>query len=246
MNRPNATPDGSIRASGSTCPSVGIALAIGSSWSEPSRRAHESWRTVHSCGRTSCRRTVRHEPRTLTPRGLRQRDTREHPPESLQCNNIQCSVSYLIPMEDAMPRIEITKSLSASVEHVWRAIATPASWENWFMVHASWPEQPPASLSDGAIFVEKIAMMGMTDKVEWEVTEYAELQRLSMSGKSRTGVQVQFSFIITPADEGCRLSVIGNFEDPVLKGPLGKMIERNVGKQVDRSFEQLETLTAAA
>lgn len=144
-----------------------------------------------------------------------------------------------------MPRIETTRSMTASAEQVWSAIATPSSWEDWFMIHASWPDAPPAALTNGASFAEKIAMMGMTDRVEWEVTEHKDQRKLAMAGRSRTGVKVQFEFLIAPADTGCCLSVIGDFDDPVLKGPLGKMIERNVGKQVDKSFEKLETLTAA-
>ena len=51
--------------------------------------------------------------------------------------------------------------------------------------------------------------------------------------------------IVEPAESGSKFSVIGDFEGALIKGALGKAVEKDFGKQLDKSVEQLDALAAA-
>jgi uncharacterized protein YndB with AHSA1/START domain len=144
-----------------------------------------------------------------------------------------------------MGHVEATKTLTASPDAVWAVIADPQTWQKWFTVHTGWLEEPPATLSEGGRLVEKIEMLGMANKIEWNVEEYQDGKKLAMSGTGMAGVKVGFAFIVEPSGEGTQFSVIGDFEGALIKGALGKAVEKGFGKQLDKSVEQLDALAAA-
>lgn len=144
-----------------------------------------------------------------------------------------------------MGHVEATKTLTANPDAVWAVIADPQTWEKWFTVHTGWLEEPPASLSEGGRLVEKIEMLGMANKIEWNIVEYEDGKKLTMSGAGMAGVKVGFSFIVEPAGDGTQFSVMGDFEGALIKGALGKAVEKGFGKQLDKSVEQLDALAAA-
>lgn len=144
-----------------------------------------------------------------------------------------------------MGHVEATKNLSASPEALWTVIADPQTWEKWFTVHAGWLKEPPATLSEGAKLVEKIEMLGMANKLEWDIVAYEKGKKLTMAGTGMAGVKVEFSFIVEPAESGSQFSVVGDFEGALIKGALGKAVEKGFGKQLDKSVEQLDELAAA-
>jgi carbon monoxide dehydrogenase subunit G len=144
-----------------------------------------------------------------------------------------------------MGHVEATKTLTAKPDAVWAVIADPQTWEKWFTVHTGWLEDPPASLSEGGRLVEKIEMLGMANKIEWNIVDYEDGKKLTMSGTGMAGVKVEFSFIVEPAGDGTQFSVVGDFEGALIKGALGKAVEKGFGTQLDKSVEQLDALAAA-
>jgi carbon monoxide dehydrogenase subunit G len=144
-----------------------------------------------------------------------------------------------------MGHVEATKTLTSSPDAVWAVIADPQTWEKWFTVHTGWLEEPPAALSEGVRLVEKIEMLGMANKLEWNVVEYDDGKKITMAGTGMAGVKVEFSFIVEPAEAGTQFSVVGDFEGALIKGALGKAVEKGFGKQLDKSVEQLDNLAIA-
>jgi len=144
-----------------------------------------------------------------------------------------------------MGHVEATKTLTAKPDAVWAVIADPQTWEKWFTVHTGWLEDPPASLSEGGRLVEKIEMLGMANKIEWNIVDYEDGKKLTMSGTGMAGVKVEFSFIVEHAGDGTQFSVVGDFEGALIKGALGKAVEKGFGTQLDKSVEQLDALAAA-
>lgn len=144
-----------------------------------------------------------------------------------------------------MGHVESTKVLTATPDAVWKVVSDPQTWEKWFTVHAGWLQEAPATLTVGTKLVEKIVMLGMANKLEWEITELEEGKKLTMAGTGMAGVKVSFSFIAEPAEAGTTFSVIGDFEGALIKGALGKAVEKDFGKQLDKSVAQLDALAAA-
>jgi uncharacterized protein YndB with AHSA1/START domain len=145
-----------------------------------------------------------------------------------------------------MGHIEATRELTASPEALWATVADLANWDKWFTVHEKWLEAPPAALSEGAKLTAKIVMLGMANKIEWTVESVDAPNGLALAGTGMAGVKAKFTFTIEPAGAGSKFTVSGDFEGALIKGALGKAVEKDGIKQLDKSLDQLDALAAAS
>lgn len=141
-----------------------------------------------------------------------------------------------------MGHVEAVKDLTATPESVWAVISDPQTWDKWFTIHDGWLAEPPATIALGSKLVEKIVMLGMANKLEWDITAFDVPSKITLAGTGMAGVKVEFSFLVEPAESGSKFSVIGDFEGALIKGALGKAVEKDFGKQLDKSVEQLDSL----
>ncbi len=145
-----------------------------------------------------------------------------------------------------MGHIEAERELPAPVDSVWAIVSDPSTWADWFTIHEKWLQDPPATLTPGAQLVAKIVMLGMANKIEWTVENVDAPRQLTMSGTGMAGVRCSFTFILEPAgDNAARFTLTGDFEGALIKGALGKAVEKDGGKQLDRTLAQLTELAAA-
>ncbi|WP_405485174.1 SRPBCC family protein [Nocardia sp. NBC_00511] len=145
-----------------------------------------------------------------------------------------------------MGHVEATKELAATPAAVWSVISDPQTWDKWFTIHDGWLEEPPATLSLGTKLVEKIVMLGMANKLEWNIVAFDEQSKITLAGTGMAGVKVEFSFLVESAAAGSKFSVLGDFEGALIKGALGKAVEKDFGKQLDKSVAQLDALAVGA
>ncbi|WP_446221990.1 type II toxin-antitoxin system Rv0910 family toxin [Nocardia sp. IBHARD005] len=145
-----------------------------------------------------------------------------------------------------MGHIEASATLSADPEALWAVVSDPQTWDQWFSIHERWIDEPPAVLAPGAKLVAKIIMLGMANKIEWVVQRVDAPSELVLGGTGMAGVKVQFAFEITPEGTGSKLSVSGDFEGALIKGALGKAVEKDGRGQIGKSLTQLDALAAAA
>ncbi|MBL1075043.1 SRPBCC family protein [Nocardia sp. 2] len=145
-----------------------------------------------------------------------------------------------------MGHIEASATLSATPDALWAVVSDPQTWDKWFTIHERWMEEPPAVLAAGSKLVAKIMMLGMANKIEWVVESVDTPSKLVLGGTGMAGVKVQFTFEITPEGEGSKLSVSGDFEGALIKGALGKAVEKDGRAQIDKSLAQLDALASAA
>ncbi len=145
-----------------------------------------------------------------------------------------------------MGHIEATKSLAVSPNALWDTISDLSSWDKWFTIHEKWLTEPPAALAPGATLTAKIVMLGMANKIEWTVENVAAPTTLTLSGTGMAGVKCRFDFTVTPDGDGSQFSVAGDFEGALIKGALGKAVEKDGAKQLDKTLAQLEALASAA
>lgn len=144
-----------------------------------------------------------------------------------------------------MGHIEATNTMSADTASIWKIVSNPSTYGDWFTVHDAWMQEPPLTVSVGDRLVEKIVMLGMANKLEWTVTEVEESRKVSMSGTGMAGVKVQFSFIVEPEGDGSRFTVLGDFEGALIKGALGKAVEKDFGAQLTKTIAKLDALATA-
>ncbi len=144
-----------------------------------------------------------------------------------------------------MGHIEYKKTLNATPEALWGIVANPGTWGDWFSIHERWMEEPPATLTVGAKLVDKIFMLGMANKLEWVVTALDEPRSLTLGGTGMAGVKVEFTFTITAADAGSELAIAGDFEGALIKGALGKAVEKDGLTQLEKSLTALDELAGA-
>jgi uncharacterized protein YndB with AHSA1/START domain len=145
-----------------------------------------------------------------------------------------------------MGHIEAERELPAPADAVWASIVTPSTWSSWFTIHDSWMKPPPATLTAGDRLTAKIVMLGMANKIEWTVESVDAPTRLTVSGTGMAGVRCSFTFTIQPAgDNATVFSLAGDFEGALITGALGKAVEKDGAKQLDKSLAQLGELAAA-
>ncbi|MEV0293374.1 SRPBCC family protein [Nocardia sp. NPDC050710] len=145
-----------------------------------------------------------------------------------------------------MGHIEATKDVNATPEALWAVVADPQTWDKWFTIHERFMEEPPAVLAEGAKLVAKIVMLGMANKLEWTVVSVDAPSTLTLGGTGMAGVKTEFTFDIRPkGDGGSSIVVSGDFEGALIKGALGKAVEKDGLKQLDKSLEQLDALASA-
>ncbi|MFZ1161247.1 type II toxin-antitoxin system Rv0910 family toxin [Mycobacterium sp.] len=144
-----------------------------------------------------------------------------------------------------MGHIEATRELSATPGALWATVTDLANWDKWFTVHEKWLEDPPATLTEGATLTAKIVMLGMANKIEWTINSVEAPRKLVLSGAGMAGVKAQFTFTIDPTESGSQFAVAGDFEGALIKGALGKAVEKDGIKQLDKTLDQLDALASA-
>jgi len=148
-----------------------------------------------------------------------------------------------------MGHIEYTKTMTATPEALWAVVGNPNTWGDWFSIHDRWMEEPPATLAVGDRLVAKVVMLGMANKFEWNVVAVAAPSKLTLGATGMAGVKIEFTFSISPRDTiagaGSELSLRGDFEGALIKGALGKAVEKDGMKQLATSLDALDTLAAA-
>jgi carbon monoxide dehydrogenase subunit G len=144
-----------------------------------------------------------------------------------------------------MGHIEATRELSASQEALWQKVSDLKNWDTWFSIHERWMEEPPATLTEGIKLTAKIVMLGMANKIEWTIESLQAPHTLVLSGTGMAGVKALFQFCIEPSgDGGSRFSVSGDFSGSLIKGALGKAVEKDGAKQLDKTLTQLDALAS--
>lgn len=144
-----------------------------------------------------------------------------------------------------MGHIEYTKKMAAEPEALWAVVGNPNTWGDWFSIHERWIQEPPATLEVGSKLVAKVVMLGMANKFEWNVVAVEAPSTLTLGATGMAGVKVEFTFRISGAGEGSELSLQGDFEGALIKGALGKAVEKDGMKQLETSLDALDTLAAA-
>jgi uncharacterized protein YndB with AHSA1/START domain len=145
-----------------------------------------------------------------------------------------------------MGHIEAERELPAPVDAVWALVANPSTWADWFSIHDKWMSEVPTTLTPGTQLAAKIVMLGMANKIDWTVDSVDAPRALSMSGTGMANVKCAFMFNLEPVgDAASKFTLSGDFDGALIKGALGKAVEKDGAKQLDKTLAQLMELAAA-
>jgi carbon monoxide dehydrogenase subunit G len=141
-----------------------------------------------------------------------------------------------------MGHVESSKQISATPDQVFAVLTDPSRRADWLTIHAGWLEEPPATVEQGAKLVEKIVMLGMANRIEWNVDELVPGSRVVTSGTGMAGVKVRFEFDVEPDGDGSNTTISGDFEGAMIVGAVGKAVEKDAVANIDTSLDKLAAL----
>lgn len=142
-----------------------------------------------------------------------------------------------------MAEFEVSRALEASPMQLYSIIANTSTWQDWFLMHDGFLEQPPERMAVNSTLVQNIRMLGMSHKLELTITAFKPPMQLTLSGRSEIGLVCEFTFGIERRPGGSQLTIAGNFTGSMLNAQLEQVIERDAHSQLTNSMSKLATLS---
>lgn len=136
-------------------------------------------------------------------------------------------------------------NLSATPAALWSVLADPRTWSDWLTVHQRWMAEPRAQFVPGARMTAETLMLGISNTVEWTVESAIAPGTLVLIGTGESGMRTRFTFWISPADEGSRLTITSEVAGELLNDAIIAAIEQDGAEQLDLSIALLEDLAIA-
>jgi carbon monoxide dehydrogenase subunit G len=143
-----------------------------------------------------------------------------------------------------MAKVDVSKDISAPQDKVWALLSNPSSYPDWLSIHDGWRGDVPTEVSQGSTFTEMCTVMGMTNKIDWTVSEYVAPSVLKISGTGLAGAKISFTMTVEAAGEDSKANIDAEFEGQMVVGAIGKAIERSARKEVESSLEKLGALVS--
>lgn len=146
-----------------------------------------------------------------------------------------------------MGHVSTTKTLPVAADKIWASINDLPNWGDWLTIHAGWLETPPAELAVGARLVNKVFMLGMSNKIEWSVAEVDPGKAMSITGTGMAGVKCRFDFTLNEIDANTTEVVAdAEFQGSLVVGALAKAVEKDGAKNLADSLDKLAQNHVAA
>jgi uncharacterized protein YndB with AHSA1/START domain len=143
-----------------------------------------------------------------------------------------------------MAKVDVTREIAAPQEKVWALLANPSSYPDWLTIHDGWRGEAPTEVSQGSTFTEMCTVMGMTNKIDWTVSEYTAPSALKISGTGLAGAKISFTMTVAADGDDSKANIDAEFEGQMVVGAIGKAIERSAKKEVEASLEKLAGLVS--
>ncbi len=144
-----------------------------------------------------------------------------------------------------MGHMEATREFSATPEALWAVVSDLSTWDKWFAVHDKWLEQLPATLTPGVKLTANLMMLNMAAKIAWTFQTVDPPRALAFGGMGMGNVKANFRFGIEPAGAGSKFTITSDFKGALLKGPLGKVVEKEGGQQLETTLDRLGALASS-
>lgn len=141
-----------------------------------------------------------------------------------------------------MPSVTKTVELARGPEDAFALATDPGRFSEWLTIHDGWPDGAPGAPEQGARFTQKLKLMGMPADVAWTVTEL-DGTRLVMTGAGPMGATLATTISAAAADDGSTVSYEAEFSGGGIQGPLGEMVTKQAGEELETSLGKLKELS---
>lgn len=137
-----------------------------------------------------------------------------------------------------MASVSVSAPLPLAPEKTWDALSDLSRWEDWLTIHQGWKSELPTDVAVGVRFTEVVSVMGMANKIDWEVTEVDAPHMVTIAGVGMAGVKVQFVLRVAEGDgpDSAIASIDAEFKGTMIVGPIGKAVAKHAKADLETSL----------
>ncbi len=144
-----------------------------------------------------------------------------------------------------MASVSVTQALPVDPQTAWDRLTDLSDWENWLTIHQGWKSELPTEVTEGTRITEVVSVMGMANKIDWEVTSVDAPSSISIEGTGMAGVKVRFDLAIAPAEGGSTITMGADFTGAMIVGPIGTAVAKNAQADLEASLAKFAALVTA-
>jgi carbon monoxide dehydrogenase subunit G len=142
-----------------------------------------------------------------------------------------------------MPSVTKSVELALPPEQAFALATDPARFGEWLTLHSGWPSGEPGAPELGAEFTQQLRIMGMPADVHWKVEELEAPLHLVLRGSGPLGATLATTITVAPSGDGAAVSYEAEFSGGGIQGPMGDMVTKQAGEQIETSLDKLKALS---
>jgi carbon monoxide dehydrogenase subunit G len=143
-----------------------------------------------------------------------------------------------------MPSVTKSVELGLPQAEAFALATDPARFGEWLTLHKAWPNGTPGAPSTGDEFVQQLSIMGMPADVNWKVESYDAPSRFVIRGAGPMGATLATTISAESAGDGSTVSYEAEFSGGGIQGPMGEMVTKKAGEELETSLSKLKELAA--
>lgn len=148
----------------------------------------------------------------------------------------------VLPYAPLVPRIHVSDHVPASPDDAWAAVSDLSRLGEWLSLHEGWRGDLPDELAPGVQITGVVRVKGMRNRVTWTVEQFEPPSLIAISGAGVGGTNVSLEMRVRPDGDGATFDLTADFRHPALRGPLGKVAEKAVVKDLEASVRTFAEL----
>ncbi|MFC4857554.1 SRPBCC family protein [Actinophytocola glycyrrhizae] len=141
-----------------------------------------------------------------------------------------------------MPKVNATVTVPASPSRTWAVASDLTRFDEWMTLHDGWRGELPAEIAKGTSLTSVVKVMGLRNRVSWQVDSYTPPSAMRIRGRGVGGVHVALTLAIQESGAGSTVTVDAEVTGRPVFGPVGMAIGRAVRADVRRSVAALADL----
>jgi hypothetical protein len=141
-----------------------------------------------------------------------------------------------------VPKVNATATVPASPTRTWAVASDLTRFDEWMTLHDGWRGDLPAEIGQGTSLTSVVKVMGLRNRISWQVESYTPPSALTIKGRGVGGVNVALTLSIQAAGDGSTVTIDAEVTGRPVFGPVGMAIGRAVRADVRRSVEALADL----
>ncbi|MFI1995470.1 crotonase/enoyl-CoA hydratase family protein [Actinoplanes sp. NPDC020271] len=127
----------------------------------------------------------------------------------------------------------------APAGRVFAYLTDASTMADWLVMHAGWPAGPPAGLTAGARFRQRVKLMNTPVEVRWTVTGLTPGQAIWLDGTGPMGIEVGLYLSLATIGDTTVVHLGGGVQGGPTDGPLGSMVARSLTDALRSSLRRL-------